>query len=130
MSRSMFYFQFPSLNQVNITTNNNEISSATVKIKNGESEFFYEDVPTNTLSEFYLGENVTAWSPQNPFLYDLEVIMNSGDSVKSYFGMRKIQIKYLGKFQRIFLNNQLLKFQAGPLDQGKLLIFILWTSIE
>ncbi len=63
------------------------------------------------------------WSPDSPFLYDLEVTLkdNEGkvvDAVKSYFGMRKIS---LGKDQkgitRILLNNKAL-FQYGPLDQG------------
>ena len=32
--------------------------------------------------------------------------------------MRKIEIRKVGDFQKIFLNNEQLKFQAGPLDQG------------
>ena len=58
------------------------------------------------------------WSPEDPFLYDLFVELKSGDRVKSYFGMRKIETRKVGEFQRIFLNNKLLTFQAGPLDQG------------
>ena len=63
------------------------------------------------------------WSPENPFLYDLEVQLldkndNAVDQVESYFGMRKIS---LGKgedgYTRLFLNNEPL-FQLGPLDQG------------
>ncbi|MBL7112098.1 MAG: beta-galactosidase [Bacteroidales bacterium] len=62
------------------------------------------------------------WSPDHPFLYDLEIILTKGkttiDKVASYFGMRKIA---LGKDEedvtRILLNNQFV-FQVGPLDQG------------
>jgi len=62
------------------------------------------------------------WSPQDPFLYDLEVriLRRSSvlDQVKGYFGMRKVEI---GKDDqgktRILLNHKFL-FQNGPLDQG------------
>lgn len=57
------------------------------------------------------------WSPESPFLYDLEVSLGS-DSVKSYFGMRKISI---GKDEkgilRPMLNNKYVHMH-GPLDQG------------
>ncbi len=65
--------------------------------------------------------NAKLWSPDNPFLYDLKVILGTGknaDSVNSYAAMRKIS---LGKDeqgrQRIFLNNKFV-FQVGALDQG------------
>jgi len=62
------------------------------------------------------------WSPDSPFLYDLEVsLVRNGkaiDQVDSYFGMRKIA---LGKDEdglvRIMLNGEFV-FQYGPLDQG------------
>jgi len=77
------------------------------------------------------------WSPDSPFLYDLEVALGKEESrteskttksltvsyetvdrVTSYCGMRKI---CLGKDEkgilRLFLNNKTL-FQFGPLDQG------------
>jgi len=62
------------------------------------------------------------WSPSDPFLYDLVVRLYSGgkivDSVASYFGMRKIEIKKdsLG-FDRIFLNGKY-TYNLGTLDQG------------
>ncbi len=58
------------------------------------------------------------WSPDDPFLYDLSVRLASGDSVSSYFGMRKIAVARdsVGVL-RLFLNNRPL-FQYGPLDQG------------
>ncbi len=66
--------------------------------------------------------NPISWSPDNPFLYDLQVMILRNnrvvDSVKSYFGMRDIA---LGKDEkgvtRIMLNGKFL-FQHGPLDQG------------
>ncbi len=62
------------------------------------------------------------WSPNSPFLYDLRVTLKDGDttldSVGSYFGMRKIEIKKDDAgLPGIFLNNQPI-FQYGLLDQG------------
>jgi len=63
------------------------------------------------------------WSPDSPFLYDLTVTLKDGkgkkiDSVSSYFGMRKIEVrKDREAVNRLFLNNKSL-FQFGPLDQG------------
>ena len=62
------------------------------------------------------------WSPDSPFLYDLNVQIKKGDNVidevGSYFGMRKISLAKDDKgIMRIMLNNQFL-FQYGPLDQG------------
>ena len=62
------------------------------------------------------------WSPDCPFLYDLEVrlIRDGGviDRVESYFGMRKIGLgKDANGILRIMLNGEFV-FQYGPLDQG------------
>lgn len=68
-------------------------------------------------------ENPNLWSPGNPFLYDLEIVLrdesgNKIDEVKSYFGMRKISIgKVSDGYTRILLNDKAL-FHLGPLDQG------------
>jgi beta-galactosidase/beta-glucuronidase len=52
------------------------------------------------------------WSPDSPYLYDLEV-RSAQDVVKSYFGLRTIAVAD----GRLVLNGQPL-FQYGPLDQG------------
>ncbi|HOW30037.1 MAG TPA: glycoside hydrolase family 2 TIM barrel-domain containing protein [Bacteroidales bacterium] len=62
------------------------------------------------------------WSPETPFLYDVEVSLNVNgkiaDKVKSYFGMRKISVKRDDAgIVRMQLNNKDY-FQFGPLDQG------------
>ena len=58
------------------------------------------------------------WSPDSPFLYDLDVGIKGGDRVSSYFGMRKIAVdKDEQGVPRLFLNGKPL-FQYGPLDQG------------
>ena len=66
--------------------------------------------------------NAKLWSPDNPFLYGLKVILlrkgKAVDTVSSYFGMRKISVAKDAKgFPRLMLNNRQL-FQYGPLDQG------------
>jgi hypothetical protein len=62
------------------------------------------------------------WSPNDPFLYDLEIRLVKGskvvDEVKSYFGMRKVEIKKDEKgIERIYLNN-VYTHNLGVLDQG------------
>ena len=37
-------------------------------------------------------EHFRPWSPEDPYLYDLEVTLPSGDRVESYFGMRKFSV--------------------------------------
>lgn len=66
--------------------------------------------------------NPKLWAPDNPFLYDLQVMLvRNGkvvDEVKSYFAMRKISMQPDSEgIQRMLLNNQFV-FQYGPLDQG------------
>lgn len=58
------------------------------------------------------------WSPESPFLYDLELLVTSLDGqeidkISSYFGMRKIHVEG----NRIYLNNQAY-YQRLVLDQG------------
>ena len=62
------------------------------------------------------------WSPEEPFLYDLEASVkrngSSLDQVSSYFGMRKISTQRdANGVVRLQLNNRDY-FQFGPLDQG------------
>ena len=65
--------------------------------------------------------NPNLWSPENPFLYDLQISVIHGgvtnDSVTSYFGMRKISTNVVNGVPQIFLNNKAC-FEMGPLDQG------------
>lgn len=62
------------------------------------------------------------WSPDDPFLYDLQVRLLKGtkivDQVQSYFGMRKIELKKdESGVPRIFLNDRF-TYNLGTLDQG------------
>ncbi len=62
-------------------------------------------------------EDPVLWCPQNPYLYDLELVLSdqdkSIDEVFSYAGMRKIHISG----NKIFLNNEPV-FLRFVLDQG------------
>ncbi|MBZ0291104.1 MAG: glycoside hydrolase family 2, partial [Anaerolineae bacterium] len=68
-------------------------------------------------------ENPKLWSPDAPFLYDVQIDLLGGDetvvdTVSSYFGMRKIALARDSNGDlRLFLNNEPL-FQLGLLDQG------------
>ena len=61
--------------------------------------------------------DMRSWSPEDPFLYELEVSAGE-DRVRSYAAMRKVSVEKDAKgVPRIFLNNRPY-FQRGVLDQG------------
>jgi Glycosyl hydrolases family 2/Glycosyl hydrolases family 2, TIM barrel domain len=62
------------------------------------------------------------WTPDAPHLHNLRVRLTAAnkivDTVNSYFGLRKIEIKKDAEgVNRLWLNNEVV-FQYGPLDQG------------
>ncbi|MDQ0790848.1 LamG-like jellyroll fold domain-containing protein [Streptomyces sp. B3I8] len=60
------------------------------------------------------------WSPDDPYLYDLDVKLVDGrstDKVSGYFGMREIAVKKVGGYQKLVLNNKPI-FSLATLDQG------------
>ncbi len=66
--------------------------------------------------------NARLWSPDDPFLYDLDVQLTDGgnvvDAVESYFGMREVSVGPGPDGEpRLLLNGEFV-FQLGPLDQG------------
>ncbi|MFE6174448.1 LamG-like jellyroll fold domain-containing protein [Streptomyces sp. NPDC056464] len=64
--------------------------------------------------------NQHLWSPDDPYLYDLDVKLTDGrsaDKVASYFGMREIGIEKVGGFQKLVLNGKPV-FSLATLDQG------------
>lgn len=67
-------------------------------------------------------ESPRLWSPEDPFLYDLEVrLLRDGvqiDAVRSYFGMRKVELGHDSEGRpRILLNGATI-FNLGVVDQG------------
>ena len=61
-------------------------------------------------------EKPNLWSPQNPYLYDFAV-ETAEDRVESYFAIRSLEIKKVGKYPRLCLNGEPYFFH-GLLDQG------------
>ncbi|MEV5548716.1 LamG-like jellyroll fold domain-containing protein [Streptomyces sp. NPDC052309] len=60
------------------------------------------------------------WSPDDPYLYDLDVRLTDGrstDEVGSYFGMREIGVEKVGGFPKLVLNGKPV-FSLATLDQG------------
>jgi beta-galactosidase/beta-glucuronidase len=90
----------------------------TVRASSGKSRIAGQ--PNETLSLAIASPRL--WSPDDPYLYDLEVrLLKNGatvDRVRSYFGMRKVEVKKDEQGQaRIYLNNRYL-YNLGVLDQG------------
>ena len=56
------------------------------------------------------------WSPEDPFLYDFTV-ETAEDKVESYFALRSLEIRKIGKYPRLMLNGKPYFFH-GLLDQG------------
>ena len=68
--------------------------------------------------------NAHLWSPSDPFLYDLDITLNtSGDKIYSYFGLRTLSLdknfvnQFGNKVARPLLNNKPF-FMSGWLDQS------------
>lgn len=103
----------------NITSSSKRVE---VKVKDGNSVVAKGQSINNQPVEIAMPQDVKLWSPDNPHLYDLEVIVWEGnkqlDKVDSYAAMRKYSMKRDDKgIVRLQLNNKDL-FHFGPLDQG------------
>ena len=61
-------------------------------------------------------ENPRLWSPEDPHLYNFTVTAGE-DRVESYFAIRSLEIKKVGKYPRLCLNGKPYFFH-GLLDQG------------
>ena len=61
-------------------------------------------------------ENPHLWSPEDPYLYDFTIEAGE-DKIESYFAIRALEIKKIGKYPRLCLNGKPYFFH-GLLDQG------------
>ncbi len=102
-------------------TGNAEGATMAMTVSRGQAVIAEAEVPAGTPAALKIPQP-ELWSPDNPFLYDVQVVLKKNgkvlDEVTSYAGMRKIA---LGKddegYVRLFLNDKPL-FELGPLDQG------------
>jgi len=93
----------------------------TPNIDSNELVIRFDSASVNANSNLKI-PNPKLWSPESPFLYDIKFeLIDAGkviDTVRSYFGMRKIALGKDAKGRTcIELNNKPV-FQYGPLDQG------------
>ncbi len=109
--------------KVEVATNATGASGIlTVKVMEGAHVVATGQSINNQPVEISMPAKPRLWSPDTPFLYDLEIAFSNNsrelDKVKSYAAMRKYSTKRDDKgIVRIQLNNKDL-FQFGPLDQG------------
>jgi len=64
-----------------------------------------------------MDEHFRPWTPEDPFLYDVEITLKSGDKIHSYFGMRKFGVTEVNGRRVLALNGEPI-FMSGVLDQG------------
>ncbi|MDR1155156.1 MAG: beta-galactosidase [Bacteroidales bacterium] len=107
---------------VNVTGENTQYGDIVeVRVLNGKDVVATAKASAGQALELGI-PNAKLWSPESPFLYDLEVSLYAGgkvvDKLKSYCAMRKISTKRDDNgIVRMQLNNRDY-FQFGPLDQG------------
>lgn len=105
--------------QISSQTNDHLVK---VKVKNGDEVVSIGESINNQPVEIDMPADVCLWSPENPFLYALEVSLIENervvDVVNSYAAMRKFSAKRdENGIMRFQLNNKNI-FMFGFLDQG------------
>lgn len=101
--------------EINVQTKGKQ-DQAVVQIFAGEELVAETVVTVNRGERVRLGE-FKAWTPDDPYLYDLKILYGH-DRVSSYFGMRKFHVgKDKNGVLRFFMNNKPFIFN-GLLDQG------------
>ncbi len=82
-----------------------------------ENEVISEStIPSNKVIEIDLSEHFMEWSPDEPNLYKV-VLMMGEDKVTTHFGFRHLEAKEVGGIKYLYLNNKPI-FLSSLLDQG------------
>lgn len=108
---------------VNVAANmQDEVDKVEVAVFDGGKKVASGAALNNVGIDVAMPADAKLWSPDHPFLYDLEICLYAHgklvDKVKSYAGMRKYSTRRdKNGIMRLQLNNCDI-FQFGPLDQG------------
>ena len=108
--------------KVEVAANTTSADKVEVKVFDGKNLVAKGAALNGVPVELTMPANAKLWSPDSPFLYNMEVTLYKDgkaiDQVKSYTAMRKYSIrKGQNGITRLQLNNKDY-FQFGPLDQG------------
>ena len=108
--------------KVEVAANTTSADKVEVKVFDGKHLVAKGAALNGVPVELAMPANAKLWSPDSPFLYNMEVTLYKDgkaiDQVKSYTAMRKYSIrKGQNGITRLQLNNKDY-FQFGPLDQG------------
>ena len=108
--------------KVEVAANTTSADKVEVKVFDGKNLVSKGAALNGVPVELAMPANAKLWSPDSPFLYNMEVTLYKDgkaiDQVKSYTAMRKYSIrKGQNGITRLQLNNKDY-FQFGPLDQG------------
>lgn len=108
--------------KVEVAVNTTSADKVEVKVFDGKNLVAKGAALNGVPVELAMPANAKLWSPDSPFLYNMEVTLYKDgkaiDQVKSYTAMRKFSIrKGQNGITRLQLNNKDY-FQFGPLDQG------------
>ncbi len=96
---------------VKIVIKGAEKGTVTVKTPEGEIVVGFQ----NFVAEVKL-DNISYWSPENPYLYNF-IVETDSDNVSSYFAVRTLETKEIDGIKRLCLNGKPYFFH-GLLDQG------------
>ena len=108
--------------KVEVAANTTSADKVEVKVFDGKNLVAKGAALNGVPVELAMPANAKLWSPESPFLYNMEVTLYKDgkaiDQVKSYTAMRKYSVrKGQNGITRLQLNNKDY-FQFGPLDQG------------
>lgn len=108
--------------KVEVAANTTSADKVEVKVFDGKNLVAKGAALNGVPVELTMPANAKLWSPDSPFLYNMEVTLYKDgkaiDQIKSYTAMRKYSIrKGQNGITRLQLNNKDY-FQFGPLDQG------------